>query len=142
MAQLRRNHDRYRSLGLRGIHRRLEEFVSVFPSIVTILLTVDMFVYQYDDLVDEGYVTAEDLLRLPPVDNGRVKVQFEWFLHSRLFELLKTSQDGDGQWSIPCETPMVVFRGSPSAGSYTYKGLSLEVESDGTFGDSAFFCGY
>ncbi|RMY26317.1 hypothetical protein D0867_00135 [Hortaea werneckii] len=73
-----------------------------------------MFVYQYDD---EKYVTKEDLFRLPPVDGGRVKVQFELFLHSRLFKLLNPTQDSNGDAGrISWDTPMVTFRASPSVG--------------------------
>ncbi|KAI6909029.1 hypothetical protein KC318_g12612 [Hortaea werneckii] len=133
------NHSHYRSLGVGGIHSGLEHFVSVFPSVVTILLRINMFVYQYGD---EKYVTKEDLFRLPPVDGGRVKVQFELFLHSRLFKVLNPTQDSNGDTGrISWDTPMVTFRASPSVGPYTYKGLDLDVESIGDLNESYGLCG-
>ncbi|RMY99057.1 hypothetical protein D0862_07299 [Hortaea werneckii] len=96
-----------------------------------------MFVHEYDVLVNGEYVTTEDLFRLPPVDGGRVKVQFELFLHSRLFNVFNLCQDSDGEGDrVSSDTPMVIFRASPSAGSCTYKGLDLEFESVGIFRQS------
>ncbi|RMY95449.1 hypothetical protein D0864_05319 [Hortaea werneckii] len=139
-VRLRLNYNHY--LRLRWIHKRFEECVNVFPSVVNILLRIDLFVYRYDDLIDENYITTEDLFRLPPIDGGRVKIEFVLFLHSRLFNVLKSCQNSDGEADcVSWDTPMVVFRASPSAGSYTYKGLHLEVESIGIFDESLDLCG-
>ena len=123
------------------IHREITKGMKTFSSVKTITLTIDLFVHQYDYLIDEEYVITEDLLRLPPVDGGRVKVQFELFLHSRLFKVLNRTQDSNGD---PCriswDTPMVTFRASPSIGPYTYKGLVLEVESIGDLDKSRGLC--
>ncbi|KAI7239109.1 hypothetical protein KC330_g2142 [Hortaea werneckii] len=98
-----------------------------------------MFVCQYDD---EKYATTEDLFRLPPVDGGRVKVQVELFLHSRLFKVLNPNQDSDEEADQVCwNTPMAIFRASPSAGPYSYRGLDLEVELVGLFEESFYLCG-
>ncbi|KAI7366444.1 hypothetical protein KC354_g4132 [Hortaea werneckii] len=132
----------YRDPGFRMIHREITKGMKTFSSVKTITLTIDLFVHQYDYLIDEEYVITEDLLRLPPVDGGRVKVQFELFLHSRLFKVLNRTQDSNGD---PCriswDTPMVTFRASPSIGPYTYKGLVLEVESIGDLDKIRSLCG-
>ncbi|KAI7137725.1 hypothetical protein KC343_g16933 [Hortaea werneckii] len=139
---LRIDYRHYRDPGFYMIHRKLRKYVRVLPSVKIINLRIDLLVDPYDYLIDEEYVTIENLFRLPPVDGGRVKVQFGLYLHSRLFKVLNSSQDGNGEADrISRDTPMVIFRASPSAGSYTYKGLHLEVESVGIFDESLDLCG-
>ncbi|KAI7378145.1 hypothetical protein KC336_g19437 [Hortaea werneckii] len=136
------NYSDYTLSGLRWIHKRIGKCVKVFPSVVTIILRIDLLAYRYDDLIDGEYVTTEDLFRLPSVDGGRVKVQVELFLHSRLFKALNPNQNSDEEADqVFWNTPVVIFRASPSAGSYSYKGLDLEVESVGLFEESFDLCG-